>query len=101
MKVIAEIRAFDERNIPGRDGKPDWKKYVLVVEHAEPLSLDEIEIGRDFENALSHLRGLEGKTCLIPMARFERRSGDRLFAAWRLTGLPSPVAATAQQPRAA
>lgn len=97
MRVIAMVRDVRERRIPGKDGKADWSKFLLVVEHSDPLELQEVELSREQESQREQLRGLFGKQCVIPMSRYERRSGDRVFVSWRLQGMPQPVAAPVQQ----
>jgi hypothetical protein len=100
MKVLALVRDVKEIQIRGKDGKPDWKKFLLVVEHSDPLELMEVELTRPQESQLDQFRKFFGKTCIVPMNRYERRSGERIFVAWRLEAMPAPVAASVQQPQA-
>lgn len=91
MRVLAMVRDLRELRISGRDGKPDWTKYLLVIEHSDPLELHEVELSRELDSRRDELRSLSGRLCVIPMTLYERRSGDRVFRGWRLQGMPQLV----------
>src|SRR5690554_2728247 len=67
MEVLGEIRNVEQRQIPGKDGRPDWTKTVLIVELSEPLALIEVQVTREFEGRIDQLRQLRGKRAIIPM----------------------------------
>lgn len=93
MEVIGTVREIKERLIPGKDGRQDWTKRIVVLEVANPLQFVEVQVTRQFEAQLERIRGCVGRQVVFPVYP-PQQYGSRMEAV--MSDMPRLYAVQAQ-----